>query len=99
MKNAGFRMVDTSNTDASVNQTVIVGAAASDPEVRLVAGFFKKATVKGDHRVDHSVDVMVGDNYGGMNTDAPRSIAVKGGSVCLPASAGASGSASATKQP
>ena len=58
------------NTSEKVEQTVIVGADAKNPEVLLVKGFFKDATVRADKRTDGSVDVLVGDQYGGFNKKA-----------------------------
>lgn len=84
LTNAGFRVAGTGNTDQKVTTTVIVGSAAADPEVKLVLGFFKNAKVRADKRVDHTVDVLVGSTFGGMNPKAPRSIAVSSGTVCLP---------------
>lgn len=93
----GFTVTDTGNTDERVKQTVIVGVAKDSPEVKLVAAFFPKSTVRADAtRVDHSVTVMVGENYAGINAKAPTSLAVSG-PVCLPSpSSSPSGSGSAT---
>ncbi|AFV90810.1 hypothetical protein PACID_30460 [Acidipropionibacterium acidipropionici ATCC 4875] len=93
----GFSVTDTGNTDERVKQTVIVGVAKDSPEVKLVSAFFPKSTVRVDTtRVDHSVTVMVGENYGGFNAKAPTSLAVSG-PVCLPSpSATPSPSGSAT---
>ena len=43
----------------------------------LVKAFFKDADVRADKRVDHSVDVLVGNNYGGFNKKAKTTYAVK----------------------
>ncbi|AXE37633.1 LytR C-terminal domain-containing protein [Acidipropionibacterium virtanenii] len=95
----GFTVTDTGNTDERVKQTVIVGVAKDSPEVKLVAAFFPRSTVRADAtRVDHSVTVMVGENYRGFNTKAPTSLAVSG-PVCLPSPSPTptpSGSGSAT---
>ena len=62
----------------------IIGAAAKNPEVLLVSGFFRGAVIKADKRKDRSVDVLVGDRYGGFNKNAKASISVKTPTVCLP---------------
>lgn len=84
LRGVGFITLGTGNTGESVGKTVIVGSTKDAPAVRLVAAFFKGATIRADHRIDGTVDVLVGDDYAGMNTAAPRSIAVPGGKVCLP---------------
>lgn len=81
----GFNVTDVGNTEDRVKQTVIVGVSKDSPEVKLVAAFFPKSTIQEDPaKVDHSVTVKVGTNYGGFNAKAPTSMPV-GGPVCLPA--------------
>lgn len=84
MRERGFKVVKTTNTNEKIQQTVIVGAKADNPEVRLVKSFFKKATVRADNRPDRSVDVLVGNKYGGFNKKAKTTLAVKSSTVCLP---------------
>lgn len=85
LRAVGFNVSKTGNTEVEVNQTQIIGADADNPEVKLVAGFFKGAQVKGDGRVDHSVEVLVGNKVTGFNRSAPTSIQVDNPTVCLPA--------------
>ena len=61
----------------------MIGNSKDDPEVKLVAGFFKNAKTQGDGRVDHVVDVLLGDDFAGYTTKPATSIAVDG-PVCLP---------------
>lgn len=98
LKAKGFIIKHVDNTDERVKQTVIVGAAATNPEVILVAGHFKGATIKVDDRPDHTVDVLIGTDYAGMNDKGALWVKVPGGEVCLPSSATPtpSGSPSAT---
>jgi hypothetical protein len=84
MRDRGFRVTRTTNTAEKIQQTVIVGADARNPEVQLVKGFFKNATVRSDKRADHSVDVLVGNKYGGFNKKAKTTYTVKTKTVCLP---------------
>lgn len=86
LKAKGYVIKHVDNTDERVKQTVIVGADVNNPEVKLVAANFKNATVKADQRADHTVDVLVGTEFAGMNPKAPNFIKVPGGEVCLPAS-------------
>lgn len=82
-----FKIGRVANTKESVSKTVIVGATAKNPEVLLVKSFFGDATIKADNRKDGTVDVLVGNKYGGFNAKAKTSIAVKTEEVCLPAGA------------
>ena len=98
MRSYGFNILKVNNTDQRLTNTVIVGNSASDPEVILVAGFFKNATRQGDGRVDHVVDVLLGDDYAGRLTNPKQSVAVSG-PVCLPTIPGSNASASPTPAP
>ncbi len=84
LRSYGFNVIKVNNSDQRLTQTTIVGNAANDPEVILVAGFFKGATTQGDGRVDHVVDVLLGDNFSGYVVKPQKSVPVNG-PVCLPA--------------
>lgn len=90
LRSKNFTVVKVDDTKTKVTQTVILGANSKNPEVALVKGFFKGATVKADNRADRSVDVLVGSKYRGMNTKAKTTRAVTSQTVCLPAQASAS---------
>lgn len=79
-----FKIDAIGNTDREVETTIIVGAGKKNPEVLLVKGFFKGAKVEADERTDHSVDVLVGNKYGGFNKKAKTRIPVETETVCLP---------------
>ena len=87
LRGKGFRVTGATNTLVKVEETVVVGAGASDPEVLMVKSFFKGATVRADQRADHSVDVLVGNRYGGFNKKAKTTVTVKQDTLCLPAEA------------
>lgn len=89
MRSYGFNILKVNNTDQRLTNTVIVGNSANDPEVKLVAGFFKNSTRQGDGRIDHVVDVLLGDDYAGRLTNPKQSVAVSG-PVCLPVIPGTS---------
>ncbi len=93
LREKGFKVAKTTNTAEKVQQTVIVGADPKAPEVLFVKTFFKNSTVRGDKRADHSVDVLVGNKYGGFNGKAKTTFAVKSTTVCLPEQQTASPSA------
>ena len=84
LRNRGFNVIRTTNTAEKISKTVIVGADPKNPEVLLVKGFFKGAVVKGDKRADHTVDVLVGNKYGGFNKGAKRTYTVNADTLCLP---------------
>ncbi len=87
LRGKGFRVAKTTNTNEKIQKTVIVGADAKNPEVLFVKTFFKDATVRSDKRPDHSVDVLVGNKYGGFNKKAKATYDVKADTVCLPSQA------------
>lgn len=86
LRQRGFNVQRTANTEEKVSKTVIVGAGVDNPEVLLVKRFFKDARVRADKRPDHTVDVLVGNRYGGFNKKAKTSLSVKSKTVCLPPS-------------
>lgn len=85
LRGRGFKVATTTNTLQKVQKTIIVGANAKNPEVLMVQAFFKDSQVKADKRVDGSVDVLVGSNYGGFNSKAKTTYTVKSAKACLPA--------------
>jgi LytR cell envelope-related transcriptional attenuator len=84
MRKRGFKVDNVTNTAEKVQETVIVGAKTDNPEVKFVKTFFKKAKVRADGRADHSVDILVGNKYGGFNSKAKTTYKVKARTVCLP---------------
>jgi len=84
LRQRGFKVAKTANTGQKIQKTVILGAGAKNPEVLLVKGFFKDAQVKVDKRADHSVDVLVGNDYGGFRKNAKKALPVKAKTLCLP---------------
>ena len=85
LRGRGFKVEETGNTGEKVGKTTIVGAGEKNPEVLLVKGFFKNAEARADKRVDGSVDVFVGNQYGGFDKKAKTTYTVKSKTVCLPA--------------
>jgi len=84
LRGKGFKVTATTNTIEKIDETVIVGAGARDPEVLLAKSFFKGARVKADKRADHSVDVLVGNKYAGFDKNAKTTLSVNADSLCLP---------------
>jgi ribosomal protein S8E len=86
LRSKKFNVLDPANTDQSVTKTLIIGNGAKNPEVLLVKSFFKGAVVEADGRTDHTVDVLVGNKYGGFNSKAKTAYPVETSTVCLPSS-------------
>jgi hypothetical protein len=84
LRGKGFRVVLTTNTVEKIQKTVIVGADGNNPEVLFVKSFFKEAIVRSDKRVDRTVDVLVGNKYGGFNKGAKTTYQVDTKTLCLP---------------
>jgi hypothetical protein len=84
LRTKGFRVILTTNTVEKIQKTVIVGADVNNPEVLFVKSFFKEATVRSDRRVDRTVDVLVGNKYGGFNKNGEDTYRVETTTVCLP---------------
>jgi hypothetical protein len=84
LRGKGFRVVLTTNTVEKIQKTVIVGAEENNPEVLFVKSFFKEAVVRSDKRVDRTVDVLVGNKYGGFKKDAKTTYQVETTTLCLP---------------
>jgi hypothetical protein len=84
LRGKGFRVTLTTNTVEKIQKTVIVGADPNNPEVKFVKTFFKESVVRADQRVDRTVDVLVGNKYGGFNKGAKTTYQVETDMVCLP---------------
>jgi len=84
LRGKGFRVTLTTNTVEKIQKTVIVGADVNNPEVKFVKTFFKESVVRADQRVDRTVDVLVGNKYGGFDKNAKTTYRVETDTVCLP---------------
>ena len=84
LANVGFVIDSVANREPMVKEVTVIGHNAKDPEVKLVAGYFPAAVLKSDpKRVDHEVEVVLGDRDPNFKTDAPKFVKV-GEPVCLP---------------
>ncbi|GAB3705558.1 LytR C-terminal domain-containing protein [Mariniluteicoccus flavus] len=84
LKSAGFRVTKVGNAENPSQKTRVVGFSADTPEVALVAGWFVNAEKAGDQRADHSVEVIIGNDYNGMQKQAPVNVPVSTPTLCLP---------------
>jgi hypothetical protein len=102
---AGFRIGHVDNSDESVLALRIIGAASTNPEVRLVASWFVDPEIQADQRVDHTVDIILGLNFDeetGLGAEPLTSLPIPTGQVCLPSispSPSPTGTAPPTDQP
>jgi hypothetical protein len=84
---AGFIIGTVGNKEANVAVILIVGAATDSPEVQLVSRWFVDPNIQGDGRVDHTVDIILGnsfDTYVAWAEDPDPVMQIPGGQVCLP---------------
>ncbi|MCW5952292.1 MAG: LytR C-terminal domain-containing protein [Propionibacteriaceae bacterium] len=79
-----FKVIKINNTTERLENTVIVGKDADDPQVQLLTYFFKDAEVRGDGRIDGVVDVLLGTNSVRIPNPKVTTVEVDG-PVCLPA--------------
>lgn len=79
-----FTVIKYGNTDERLENTVIVGQNADDPQVLLLTYFFKDAEVRGGGSVDGVVDVLLGTNSVRISNPKVTTVEVEG-TVCLPA--------------
>jgi len=84
LKGKGFHVPMVGNKDQIIASTLIVGGSATAPEVQLVAGFFPESTTESDGRLDNSVDVLVNDEFGEFDDQAPTAIDVASAVICTP---------------
>jgi len=96
LQGKGFQVPYVGNSSQAIEETTIVGSKIDAPEVKLVAGFFPKSKITEDNRKDHTVDVIVGDSFGGLDETAPTQIAVQQAVICASPSPTATPSATPT---
>ena len=97
LRSRGFRVIYYNNSDERVANTVVVGNSVDDPEVQLMLGFFTGSTARGDGRVDHVVDVIMGDKN--TQIENPVDSIPVTGPVCLPPIQASTASATPTPSP
>ena len=79
----GFKVVKYGNTDERLESTVVVGRSTTDPQVQLVALYFKDATLRADDRIDGTVDILLGTKSEWNREPESESIPIED-EVCLP---------------
>jgi len=94
LKGKGFNIDKVANSTQVIAGTLIIGGAADAPEVQLVANFFPDSQTESDGRTDHTVDVLVNDDFGTFDDQAPTEIPVGSAVICTP-----TGSVTATSFP
>ena len=84
LKAKGFNIDRVANSTQVIAGTTIVGGSEDAPEVQLVAGFFPDSTTAADGRTDHSVDIIVTNDFGTLDDTAPSEIPVASAVICTP---------------
>jgi hypothetical protein len=77
LQERGFRQGAIANSESAIAPTdiTILATDATDPRVELVKAQFKDADVRApDYPTGSAVAVLVGDDFGELAPDAPRSI-------------------------
>lgn len=87
LKELGFKIGNIQNTNRETQNTLIVGSSTEALEVKLVSSYFKNPQILSDDRIDHSVDVILGNKYAGLSDKPLPSIPNPAGKLCLPAEA------------
>lgn len=81
----GFKVVKTTNAETTDHvQTEVIGVAEDSPEVILVMRVVRGAVFVADARPDHTVDIILGSEYAGINEDADLIVPLPDGMACLP---------------
>lgn len=103
LKEKGFNIGNIKNTAREAQNILIIGNAVENLEVKLVASYFKEPKIIADDRIDHSVDVILGNKYAGLSEKPLSGIPNPAGKLCLPTEVApkpkSSGTANATATP
>ena len=101
LKDAGFKIAKTTNTEEMLEPTVIRGNEREKAMLELARGQFIEATIEYDQRVDGTVDVILGRSANDKNfaEAPPTEIVTDAGMVCVAASKTPTPSGSGTPVP
>lgn len=83
LETAGYNIVRTGNTEERIKETLIRGNRDNQPGIRLVSSQFNDVTIEYDERVDGTIDVLVGSDFGGEG-ESPLAQVASGGEICIP---------------
>lgn len=84
LRDSGYHIARTTNTEETVRVTIIRGAESDQRSLDLVASNFVDSTIDYDERVDGTVDVLVGTEFGGYTEEPLTHIPLEGDQVCKP---------------
>lgn len=84
LRDAGFNVARVTNTEEPVTNTIIRGGDHGAAPVRLVQTGFVDAETDFDERIDGTVDVLVGTDFGGYADPWQRNY-TQNGQYCMPA--------------
>lgn len=81
----GFKVTKRVNADRDdYTRSVVVGTSEDSPEVQLVRRALTNVDFRADGRIDHSVDVIIGNEQPGAAEKADLKVALPSGTACLP---------------
>ncbi len=80
----GFKVLRRVNAEEKIEKTTIVGVEENSPEVVLVRSYLPKAKFVADGRPDHSVDLLLGEDFKEFNSKPMKSVPLPDETACLP---------------
>ncbi len=80
----GFQVLRRVNADEKSETTKVVGVAEDSPEVVLVRSYLPDAEFISDGRPDHSVDVILGEDFTELHNKPKSSVKLPDETACLP---------------
>jgi hypothetical protein len=83
LRELGYIVTSVGNTDEYINQPIIVGFSADSPEVQLLASRYIEPLIRADGRLDHTVDLLVGDAELPLAPEPLTALPVATGRVCI----------------
>lgn len=80
----GFRVIRIANSPEPIQGVTVVGVDKDSPEVKLVMSYFPKATFTADpDKIDHTVDVTIGDGWDSLARRPLKSVPLPDGKACI----------------
>ncbi len=80
----GFQVLRRVNAEEKSEKTQVVGVAKDSPEVVLVRSYLPDAEFIADGRPDHSVDIILGDDFKELNKKPKSSVKLPDETACIP---------------
>lgn len=95
-----YNVINVGNTDEQVGVTIVRGGQESQPGMRLVQSHFLDSELEYDDRVDGTIDLLLGTQFGGYNEEHYNQVSSgEDGTICIPATASPSPTGSESPAP